>query len=105
MVHGRLSSMFGAEADPPTPSHHQCEGRPPALQASRAQRAINSAVASAACLKGRPGPVTPSTDHPSTFELERDLHLGTVGFDLALGVQLQIELNHLGDAKITQGFS
>src|SRR5438445_8616920 len=61
MVHGRLSSMFGAEADPPTPSHHQCEGRPPALQASRAQRAINSAVASAACLKGRPGPVTPST--------------------------------------------
>src|SRR5947207_5650003 len=46
---------------PPTPSHHQCEGRPPALQASRATRASNSAVASAACLEGRPGPVTPST--------------------------------------------
>src|ERR1700742_774297 len=34
-----------------TPSHHQCEGRPPALQASRAQRATHSAVASAACLE------------------------------------------------------
>src|SRR5882757_6364579 len=45
-------------SDSVTPS---CEGRPPAFQASRAQRAINSAVASAACLEGRPGPVTPST--------------------------------------------
>ena len=27
-----------------------------------------------------------------TFELERDLELGAVGFDLALGVELQIEL-------------
>ena len=41
----------------------------------------------------------------STFELERDLHLGAVGFDLALGVQLQIELHDFGDAKIAQGFS
>src|ERR1700690_212753 len=44
-------------ANPSTPSHHQCEGRPPAFQASRAQRAINSAVASAACLEGGPGPL------------------------------------------------
>src|SRR3981081_632336 len=44
-----------------TPSHHPCEGRPPAFQASRAKRATHSAVASAACLEGRPGPVTPST--------------------------------------------
>ena len=40
-----------------------------------------------------------------SLELERDFHLGAVGFDLALGVQLQIELDHLGDAKIAQGFS
>src|SRR6266404_5011251 len=38
-----------------TPLHHQCEGRPPAFQASRATRATNSAVASAACLKGPRG--------------------------------------------------
>src|SRR5258705_12986667 len=43
--------------NPSTPSHHPCEGRPPALQASRAQRAIDSAVASAACVEGRPGPL------------------------------------------------
>src|SRR3954453_3358671 len=41
----------------------------------------------------------------SAFELERDLHLGAVGFDLALGVQLQIELCDFGDTKIAQGFS
>jgi hypothetical protein len=40
-----------------------------------------------------------------TLELERDLQLGAVGFDLALGVQLQIELDDLGDAEIAQGFS
>src|SRR5260370_35536876 len=40
---------------PPPPFHHQCEGRPPAFQASRATRATNSAVASAACLKGPRG--------------------------------------------------
>src|SRR5258705_2871578 len=45
--------------NPSTPSHHPCEGRPPALQASRAQRAIDSAVASAACVEGRPGPLPP----------------------------------------------
>src|ERR1700682_492564 len=44
-------------ANPSTPSHHQCEGRPPARQASRAQRAINGAAASAACLAGGPGPL------------------------------------------------
>src|ERR1700686_566502 len=38
-----------------TPLHHQCEGRPPAFQASRATRAINSAVASAAGLEGPRG--------------------------------------------------
>src|SRR3984957_1596931 len=41
----------------PTPSHHQCEGRPLAFQASRATRAINSAEASAACLEGPRGPL------------------------------------------------
>src|SRR4029450_13704921 len=54
MVHGRLSLMLGARLIALTPLHHQCEGRPPTFQASRAQRAINSAVASAACLEGRP---------------------------------------------------
>src|SRR3977135_3051880 len=49
-----------------TPSHHPCEGRPPAFQASRAKRATHSAVASAACLEGRPGPVTPSTNAVQT---------------------------------------
>src|ERR1700687_2665752 len=42
-----------------TPSHHQCEGRPPAFQASRATRATNSAVASAACLDAPRGPRSP----------------------------------------------
>ena len=32
------------------------------------------------------------TERSLTFKLERDFHLGAVGFDLALGVQLQIEL-------------
>src|ERR1700722_19048767 len=41
----------------PTPSHHQCEGRPLAFPASRATRAINSAEASAACLEGPRGPL------------------------------------------------
>src|SRR5438874_13450608 len=59
---------------PPTPSHHQCEGRPPALQASRATRASNSAVASAACLEGRPGPVTPSTISVGAFDDEPHRH-------------------------------
>src|SRR5258705_5752711 len=39
MLHGRLSLMIGARLIPLTPSHHQCEGRPPAFQASRARRA------------------------------------------------------------------
>src|SRR5439155_24929517 len=33
-----------------------------------------------------------------TFEFERDVELGAVGFDLAFGVQLQIELHDFGDA-------
>jgi hypothetical protein len=43
--------MLGARPSS-TPLHHQCEGRPPAFQASRATRVTNSAVASAACLEG-----------------------------------------------------
>src|SRR3977135_1588272 len=71
--------MLGARLIPLTPSHHLCEGRPPALQASRAQRAINSAVASAACLEGGPGPVTPSTTcerrkNPVDASSPKDLH-------------------------------
>src|ERR1700728_3851553 len=54
MIHGRLSLMLGARPilDSVTPS---CEGRPPAFQASRATRATNRAVASAACLEGPRG--------------------------------------------------
>jgi hypothetical protein len=58
-----------------TPSHHQCEGRPPAFQASRATRATNSAVASAACLEDPRGArysicgctVRPAFPTPSDF--------------------------------------
>ncbi len=46
--------MLGARPSS-TPLHHQCEGRPPAFQASRATRATNRAVASAACLEGPRG--------------------------------------------------
>src|ERR1700680_697625 len=61
MVHGRLSSMLGARLIPPTPSHHHVrDDRPPSKQAARSAPP-NSAVASAACLEGGPGPVTPST--------------------------------------------
>ena len=38
----------------------------------------------------------------SAFEFERDVELGAVGFDLALGIQLQIELDDFGDAKIAE---
>jgi hypothetical protein len=50
--------MLGARPVPDsvTPS---CEGRPPAFQASRATRATNSAVASAACLEGLRGSPLP----------------------------------------------
>src|ERR1700692_1299724 len=41
----------------------------------------------------------------STLKLERDFQLGPVGFDLTLGVQLQIERDNLGDAKVAEGFS
>ena len=64
--------MLGARLIPLTPSHHQCEGRPPTLQASRAKRATHRAVASAACLEGRPGPVTPSTAAPDGQISRRD---------------------------------
>src|SRR3979409_1212171 len=39
------------------------------------------------------------------LEFEGDVELGAVGFDLALGVQLQIELDDFGDPKIAQRFS
>jgi hypothetical protein len=39
------------------------------------------------------------------LEFERDVQLGAVGFDLALGIQLQVELDDLGDAQIAEGFS
>src|SRR6478672_4993679 len=70
MLHGRLSLMLGARFIPLTPSHHQCEGRPPAFQAGRAKRATNAAVASAACLEGGPGPVTPSTASSGLQEIQ-----------------------------------
>src|ERR1700704_475842 len=38
------------------------------------------------------------------LEFERDVELGAVGFDLALGIQLQIELDDLGHAKIPESF-
>ena len=47
--------------------------------------------------------------HPTDYicrryalELERDAELGAVGLDLAVGVQLQIQLYDLGDAQIAQ---
>src|SRR4051794_3396217 len=44
-----------------TPLHHQCEGRPPTFQPSRATRAIKLRCSERG-LDGRPrGPVTPST--------------------------------------------
>src|SRR5436309_15581987 len=36
------------------------------------------------------------------FELERDVELGAVGFDLAFGIQLKVELDDFGDAQIAQ---
>src|SRR5207302_11474587 len=41
------------------------DDRPPSKQAARSAPP-NAAVASAACLEGRPGPVTPSTTHTAT---------------------------------------
>src|SRR6202035_1360911 len=65
---------------PLTPSHHQCEGRPPAFQPSRATRATNSAVASAAWLEGLRGArypicgciVHPASRTPSDFWRAKD---------------------------------
>src|SRR6187399_1048005 len=45
------------------------------------------------------------TGWPLVLELERDVHLGAVRLDLALGVELQIELDDLGDTEVAQGFS
>src|SRR5882757_10451830 len=61
------SSLLDAcsEAHPSMPSHHHVrDDRPPSKQAARRAHP-NSAVASAACLEGRPLPVTPSTEFGS----------------------------------------
>src|SRR6202030_2810963 len=45
----------------------------------------------------------PSTTSVAPFLVfERDLELGSIGFDLAVP-ELKILLHHLGDAKVTQG--
>src|ERR1700674_2625259 len=44
-----------------------------------------------------------SSGASSVLEFERDVELGAVGFDLAFGIQLQIELDDFGDAKIPEG--
>src|SRR5258708_35116169 len=54
--------------------------------------------------RAHPG-MTVSALAASAFEFERDVELGAVGFDLALGIQLQIELDDFGDAKIAERFS
>src|SRR5258706_9583925 len=59
--------MLGARPSS-TPLHQQGEGRPPAFQASRATRATNRAVASAACLEGPRGaryPICGCIGHPA----------------------------------------
>ena len=49
---------------------------------------------------------TPVFDRPSSvLELERDVELGAIGFNLAFGIKLQIELDDFGDAEISQGFA
>ena len=40
----------------------------------------------------------------SALEFERDFQFGAIGFDLARGIQLQIELGDFGNAKVAQGF-
>src|ERR1700737_1706702 len=40
---------------------------------------------------------------PSILEFERDVELGAVGFDLALGIELQVELDDFGDTEIPEG--
>ena len=47
----------------------------------------------------------PRSDRTSTLEFERDLELGAIRFDLALRIELKVELDDFGDAKVTQGFS
>jgi len=77
--------MLGARPSS-TPLHHQCEGRPPAFQASRATRATNRAVASAACLEGPRGaryPICgcierPAFPAPSIIEGHRLAKLGRI---------------------------
>src|SRR6476646_475204 len=41
----------------------------------------------------------------SILEFERDVELGAVGLDLALGIELQIELDDFGDSQVPQRFT
>src|SRR5260370_34062711 len=41
----------------------------------------------------------------SALVFERDVELGAVGFDVALGIELQIELDDLGNAKLPKRHS
>ena len=49
--------------------------------------------------------VPPLSSGASVLEFERDLELGAVGFDLALGIELQIELGDFGNAKFAERLS
>src|SRR5712664_1270934 len=73
MLHGRLSLMLGAGLTPRL-RHTISVGddRPPSKQAAR-RAPPNSAVASAARLEGRPGPVTPSTKLRSESQLIHEI--------------------------------
>src|SRR5579872_3202794 len=51
------------------------------------------------------GPLSPPDLGSASLELERDVQLGAVGLYLALGIQLQVELDHFGNPKIPQRFS
>src|ERR1700733_4269118 len=45
------------------------------------------------------------TEKTLALEFERDVEFGAIGFNLALGIQLQIKLDDFGDAKISERFS
>src|SRR5258708_37111926 len=42
--------------------------------------------------------------HMSILVFERDVELGAVGFDLALGIQLQVEFDDFGDTEVPEAF-
>ena len=43
----------------------------------------------------------PSNWSASVLEFKRDVELGAVGFNLAFGIKLKVELDDFGDAKIS----